>query len=144
MHLRHITLLGLFSLLGACASEPASAPTAPAVTPTATEAAIPAHLRELSGNLVGVPAGANAEVALLVIGTTGLPTQLLANIQLHGNGSTLPFRLTFNPEEFAKGIRVELRGRANLEGQLVQHMPTQLIRSPQSQNLGDIRMQSAP
>ncbi|SNS77306.1 hypothetical protein [Pseudomonas segetis] len=145
MYLRHLTLIGLLGLLSACASDPA-APVAsqPETKTAAATAATPAHLREISGNLIGVPDGAMAEVALLVIGSNGLPAQLLGNIQLRGNGSTLPFRLVFNPAAFDHGIRVELRGRANLEGRLIQHMPTQLIRSAQNQTLGDIRMQVAP
>ncbi|MFI8482394.1 hypothetical protein ACIGCM_17640 [Pseudomonas sp. NPDC078700] len=144
MSLRHLTMLGLFSLLGACASEPAEPVATQASAKSVVTAATPAHLREINGNLVGVPEDANAEVALLVIGSNGLPTQLLGNIQLSGNGSILPFRLIFNPESFDRGIRVELRGRATLNGFLIQDMPTQLIRSAQNQTLGDIRMQSAP
>ncbi|WP_339516585.1 hypothetical protein [Pseudomonas sp. RL_15y_Pfl2_60] len=144
MYLRHLTLIGLFGLLSACASEPAAPVATQPETKAAATAAIPAHLREINGNLIGVPDNATAEIALLVIGSNGLPTQLLGNIQLRGNGSTLPFRLVFNPEAFDRGIRVELRGRANLEGRLIQHMPTQLIRTAQNQTLGDIRMQPAP
>ncbi|WP_339490056.1 hypothetical protein [Pseudomonas sp. EL_65y_Pfl2_R95] len=144
MYLRHLTLLGALSLLGACASEPAEPVTIEPSAKSVETAATPAHLREINGNLIGVPEGANAEVALLVIGDTGLPIQLLGNIQLRGNGSTLPFRVIFNPETFDRGIRVELRGRATLKGFLIQDMPTQLIRSADTQSLGDIRMQSTP
>lgn len=144
MYLRHLTLLGLLGLLSACASEPATPVAAQPIAKSADVAAIPAHMREINGNLIGVPDGATAEIALLVIGSNGLPVQLLGNIQLRGNGSTLPFRLIFNPETFERGIRVELRGRANLQGRLIQQMPTQLIRTTQNQTLGDIRMQPAP
>ncbi len=49
--------------------------------------------REISGQLLGVPAGA----------------KLLTNTLLKGNGQSLPFQLRFNPEAFPVGGRVELR-----------------------------------
>ncbi|TBU95912.1 YbaY family lipoprotein [Phytopseudomonas dryadis] len=143
MPLRPLALFCLVALLTACASEPAP-PVEPVETPTApVPAATAAYLRELTGTLLDVPAGADVELALLTINERGLPHKLLGNIQLRGNGAPLPFRLTFNPENFSQGIRVELRGRVHQSGKLVLHMPSQLIRQPQSQALGEIRVTPA-
>lgn len=144
MPLRPLALLSLAALLVACAGEPpapATPPAAPAAKPQ--PAATPAHLRDLTGTLLDVPAGAEVELALLTINDRGLPFKLLGNIQLRGNGAALPFRLQFNPENFDQGIRVELRGRVHQSGKLVLHMPSQLIREPQSQALGEIRVTPA-
>lgn len=143
MSLRPFALISLTALLVACASEAPTPPPPPASKPVQQPAATPAHLRELSGTLLDVPAGADVELALLTISERGLPGKLLGNVQLRGNGAPLPFRLLFNPENFGQGIRVELRGRVHQSGKLVLHMPSQLIRQPQSQALGEIRVTAA-
>ncbi|TBU71058.1 hypothetical protein DNJ99_23695 [Pseudomonas daroniae] len=144
MSLRPFALFSLAALLVACASEtpPPAAPPAEPV-PKQEPAATPAHLRDLTGTLLDVPAGADVELALLTINERGLPHKLLGNIQLRGTGAPLPFRLQFNPENFDQGIRVELRGRVHQSGKLVLHMPSQFIREPQSQALGEIRVTPA-
>lgn len=144
MPLRPLALLSLVTLLAACAGE-APAPVAPPAAPVPKQqpAATPAHLRDLTGTLLDVPAGADVELALLTINERGLPNKLLGNIQLRGTGAPLPFRLQFNPENFDQGIRVELRGRVHQSGKLVLHMPSQLIREPQSQALGEVRVAPA-
>lgn len=143
MPLRPLALISLTALLVACAGE--TPPPAPPAAPVAKQepAATPAHLRELTGTLLDVPAGADVELALLTINDRGLPHKLLGNIQLRGTGAPLPFRLQFNPENFDQGIRVELRGRVHQSGKLVLHMPSQLIREPQSQALGEVRVTPA-
>ncbi|MBD9657263.1 YbaY family lipoprotein [Pseudomonas sp. PDM12] len=145
MPLRPLALLCFASLLVACAGETSPpAVTAPAPAVKAEQPApTPAHLRELTGTLLDVPAGADVELALLTINERGLPHKLLGNIQLRGTGAPLPFRLQFNPENFNQGIRVELRGRVHQSGKLVLHMPNQLIREPQSQALGEVRVTPA-
>ena len=145
MPLRPLAPLCLAALLAACAGEtppPAASPAPPAVK-SEQPAPTPAHLRELTGTLLDVPAGADVELALLTISERGLPHKLLGNIQLRGTGAPLPFRLQFNPENFHQGIRVELRGRVHQSGKLVLHMPSQLIREPQSQALGEVRVTPA-
>ncbi|UCJ18368.1 YbaY family lipoprotein [Pseudomonas sp. MM211] len=144
MPLRPLALLSLAALLVACAGEtppPAAPPAAPA--PQQEPAATPTHLREITGTLLDVPAGADVELALMTINERGLPHKLLGNILLRGTGAPLPFRLQFNPENFDQGIRVELRGRVHQSGKLVLHMPSQLIREPQSQTLGEVRVTPA-
>ncbi|KAB0546539.1 hypothetical protein F7R01_21730 [Pseudomonas argentinensis] len=145
MPLRPLAPLCLAALLAACAGEtpPPAAPPAPPAVKSEQPAPTPAHLRELTGTLLDVPAGADVELALLTISERGLPHKLLGNIQLRGTGAPLPFRLQFNPENFHQGIRVELRGRVHQSGKLVLHMPSQLIREPQSQALGEVRVTPA-
>lgn len=145
MPLRPLAPLCLAALLAACAGEtpPPAAPPAPPAVKSEQPAPTPAHLRELTGTLLDVPAGADVELALLTISDRGLPHKLLGNIQLRGTGAPLPFRLQFNPENFHQGIRVELRGRVHQSGKLVLHMPSQLIREPQSQALGEVRVTPA-
>lgn len=147
------SLLPLFSclLLVACASEPAKplpqAPVKPQVesAPGATpEAPLPAHMRELSGNLRTPPAGSEVEMALLVIDERDRPQQLLASLTLAGNGQLLPFRLPFNPAYFPQGARVELRARISHSGRLILRLPPRRIQQAQTQNLGELPLISAP
>lgn len=154
MPLRSLVLLSLFSLLMACSSD-APKPVAPAQAPAPKQAQekarqaadlgpLPAHQRELSGTLQGVPAGAEVELALLVIDDQGRPQQLLASSSLIGTNQVLPFRLRFNPEAFPFGARVELRGRASQSGQLILHLPEQRISQPTTQALGSLQFVKAP
>lgn len=105
---------------------------------------LPAYQRELSGTLQGVPAGAEVELALLVIDERGRPQRLLASSNLIGNNKVLPFRLRFNPDVFPVGARVELRGRASQSGQLILHLPAQLITQPTTQAVGQLQFVKAP
>ncbi|MBT2312056.1 hypothetical protein [Pseudomonas fluorescens] len=156
MSLRSLVLLGLFSLLMACSSDapkpdapaPAKAPAPKQAQEKARQAAelgpLPAHQRELSGTLQGIPAGAEVELALLVIDDKGRPQQLLASSSLIGTNQVLPFRLRFNPEAFPVGARVELRGRASQSGQLILQLPEQRISQPTTQALGSLQFVKAP
>jgi len=91
-----------------------------------------------------VPAGAEVELALLVIDEKDRPQQLLASSSLIGNNQVLPFHLRFNPEAFPAGARVELRGRASQSGQLILHLPPQTITQPTTQALGQLQFIKAP
>jgi uncharacterized lipoprotein YbaY len=154
MPLRPLVLLSLFSLLVACGSNaPKPAPPVPGPAPeqaqkkaraSADLGPLPAFQRELSGSLQGVPAGAEVELALLVIDERGRPQQLLASSSLIGNNQVLPFRLRFNPESFPLGARVELRGRVSQSGQLILHLPAQRIEQPTTQLLGQLQFVKAP
>ncbi|WDH22226.1 hypothetical protein [Pseudomonas chlororaphis] len=152
MPLRPLVLLSLFSLLVACSSD-APKPAASTVPPQqsvkkARESTdlgpLPAYQRELSGTLQGVPGGAEVELALLVIDERGRPQRLLASSNLIGNNKVLPFRLRFNPDVFPVGARVELRGRASQSGQLILHLPAQLITQPTTQAVGQLQFVKAP
>lgn len=152
MPLRPLVLLSLFSLLVACSSD-APKPVASTVPPQqsvkkAKESTdlgpLPAYQRELSGTLQGVPSGAEVELALLVIDERGRPQRLLASSNLIGNNKVLPFRLRFNPDVFPVGARVELRGRASQSGQLILHLPAQLITQPTTQAVGQLQFVKAP
>ncbi|WP_347902258.1 YbaY family lipoprotein [Pseudomonas purpurea] len=153
MPLRPLVLLSLVSLLIACSSD---APKPAAPTPGTAQQAqkkaqapaelgpLPAYQRELSGNLLGVPAGAEVELALLVIDDRDRPQHLLASTNLIGTNQALPFRLRFNPDAFPAGARVELRGRASQSGQLILHLPAQRINQPTTQALGQLQFIKAP
>lgn len=154
MPLRSLVLLSFFSLLMACSSD-APKPAAPAPAPAPKQAQekarqatelgpLPAYQRELSGTLQGVPAGAEVELALLVIDDKDRPQQLLASSSLIGTNQALPFRLRFNPEVFPAGARVELRGRASQSGQLILHLPEQRVSQPTTQALGTLQFVKAP
>lgn len=144
MPFRPLLLLSLLGLLAACASDapppvqPVPAPVTPQVAP------LPAHQRELSGNLLGIPAAAEVELALLAVDQRGRPQAMLGNIQLRATGNALPFHLPFNPETFSKHPRVELHGRAHQSGSLILRLPPQLIRRAETQSLGSLRLVPAP
>lgn len=105
---------------------------------------LPAYQREISGSLTNVPAGAEVEMALLVIDDRSRPQQLLASSVLTGNGQPLAFRLRYNPEAFPAGARVELRGRASQSGQLILHLPAVRITQAITQSTGPLQLVKAP
>lgn len=144
MLLRPLALLTALSLLAACAGEPAAPLHAPAIPKAAAPTPVPAHLRELTGSLLNVPAGGDVELALLVIDERNRPQRLLGNITLSGNGATLRFSLRFNPESFPPGARVELRGRVSRSAQLILRLRPLRIQSATSQALGELRFVTAP
>ena len=150
MPLRPLVLLSFVSLLVACSSE-APAPDAP--VPAAAKPVLkapvgpgplPAYQRELSGTLLGVPAGAEVELALLIIDDRGRPQRLLASGKQTGTNQALPFQLRFNPEAFPAGARVELRGRAIQSGQLILRLQPLRIEQASTQALGPLQLQKAP
>ena len=103
---------------------------------------LPAYQRELSGVLTGVPAGAEVELAILIVDDRGRPQGLMASSKIIGNNQALPFKLRFNPEAFPAGARVELRGRASQSGQLILHLPSRIINQPTTQALGTLAFNS--
>ena len=152
MHHRALVVLSLAALLAACGSDrpkpeqpPVAPPAAkPVVKKTEELGPLPAYQRELSGTLVGIPTGAEVELALLVIDERGRPQRLLANEDFTGTGQDLPYRLRFNPEAFPAGARVELRGRASQSGQLILHLPPLPIAQAATQATGPLRFERAP
>ena len=151
MQLRPLVLLTLFGFLVACSS-PAPKPSTPQPQPAQEKKVpgledlgpLPAYQREINGSLSNVPAGAEVEMALLVIDDRSRPQQLLASSVLTGNGKPLAFRLRFNPEAFPAGARVELRGRASQSGQLILHLPAVRITQPITQTTGPLQLVKAP
>ncbi len=151
MAVRPLVLLSLAGLLVACGSAPKPVP-APApqvqtkkpLSPYEDLGPLPAFQRELSGTLLGVPANAEVELALLVIDERGRPQQLLASSKINGTGQVLSFRLRFNPEVFPPDSRVELRGRASQSGQLILHLPSVSVTQPTTQAMGELQFVSAP
>ncbi|MGA6106842.1 YbaY family lipoprotein [Pseudomonas solani] len=145
--MRALSVLSFAALLVACSSEPPVAPTSaskPAAPRQQAEEPTPAHLRELRGQLLGAPAGSEVEMALLVIDDRDRPQQLLASLRLSGTGQALPFKLTFNPEVFPQGRRVELRARVSQSGQLVQRLAPRRILQAESQAFGPLQLERAP
>ncbi|MCY1401016.1 hypothetical protein D9M71_161240 [compost metagenome] len=149
MSFRALVMLSFASLLVACSSDKPKPESTQASAAQTTRAQpnlgpLPAYQRELSGSLLGVPAGAEVELALLVIDERSRPQQLLASSKLNGTSQPLPFQLRFNPEAFPAGARVELRGRASQSGQLILHLPSRRITQPTSQALGSMQFVKAP
>ena len=148
MPLRPIMSLCLLALLSACSSSaqvPAPNSPLPAASRVAAEAtALPATMRELSGQLLGVPLAGDAEVALLLVDQRDRPLQTLASTHLDGNGAALPFKLRFTASALAPGMRAELRARVSQAGVLTLHLPPQPIDPNASASLGELRLVSAP
>ncbi|MNO99483.1 hypothetical protein D3C76_912530 [compost metagenome] len=147
MQLRLPCLFAL-TLLAACASDE-PAPSEKDATPAAPAlAALPAHMRELSGMLSStqgyLPAGSEVEVALLVVDDRDRPRQLLASDKLVATGGAMPFRLVFNPQYFPNSARVELRARVIQSGQLAWRLRPLQIFQAESRALGELRMERAP
>ena len=144
---RLLALLCLSSLLAACSSTPP----APALATTAKPQPVvvvpeplPNHLRELSGQLLGVPAAGEAELALLLVDSRDRPVQLLASNRLSGNGAALPFSLRFSPISIPAGQRLELRGRVSQAGILTLRLPARPIQPASNQALGALQLVPAP
>ncbi|UNT13022.1 YbaY family lipoprotein [Pseudomonas sp. I3-I5] len=150
MPLRALAVLCCAALLTACGSDQPKTEQPPAPAPakvskkTQPLGPLPAYQRELSGTLLGIPAGAEVELALLVIDDRDRPQQLLASSTLPGTGQALPYQLRFNPEAFPAGARVELRGRASRSGQLIMHLPPLRITQAQTQATGPLQFEKAP
>lgn len=153
MTLRPLAVISLIALLAglltACSSNepPNTTPAKPApnaIKLPENQGPLLPYQRELSGQLLGVPAGAEVELAVLVIDDRNRPQKLLTSTKLIGNDKSLPFQLRFNPQAFPIGARVELRGRASQSGQLILHLPSVLIARPDTQSLGQLQFVTAP
>ena len=150
--LRASLLCSLLGVLHGCASPAptnsnAAPPSQPAQAHAATPAApviVPAHQRALSGTLLGIPARAQVELALLAIDPKGRPYSLLAHMQLPASGDSLAFQLPFDAERFSLHRRVELRARAHLDGRLILRLPPQPIPHAENRQLGSLRLVPAP
>ena len=144
---RLLALLCLSSLLAACSSTPPAPALATTVKPKPLMVApepLPNHLRELSGQLLGVPAAGEAELALLLVDSRDRPVQLLASSRLSGNGAALPFSLRFSPISIPAGQRLELRGRVSQVGILTLRLPARPIQPDSNQALGALQLVPAP
>ncbi|HBZ96071.1 MAG TPA: hypothetical protein DEO91_20985 [Pseudomonas sp.] len=144
---RYLSFLpvALSGLLAACASEP-TATTPPATpTPTETEASTPiVQGPGLRGELIGVAAGADVDLALLGVDMRGRPRALLGQIHLRGNGEALPFHLPVSDRQVPQDLRLELRGRVSQSGRLVQRLPARTIVELSDQDLGALHLVPAP
>ena len=137
--------LALSGLLAACASEP-TATTAPA-TPAPTEIEIKTPTLQgpgLRGELLGVAAGADVDLAVLGVDMRGRPRALLGQVHLRGSGEALPFHLPLSNLQVPQDLRLELRGRVSHSGRLVQRLPARAIAELRDQNLGALQLVPAP
>lgn len=136
--------LALSGLLVACAGEPTNtAPPMPAPAPIAP-GAVPTLGPGLRGELLGVAAGADVDLALLGVDMRGRPRALLGQVHLRGNGETLPFHLPLNTQQAPQDLRLELRGRVSHAGRLVQRLPARSIAELSDQDLGALHLAPAP
>ena len=137
--------LALSSLLVACAGEPTTTvpPHMPAPAPAEPNTA-PIQGPGLRGELLGVAAGADVDLALLGVDMRGRPRALLGQVHLRGNGEALPFRLPLNMQQVPQDLRLELRGRVSHSGRLVQRLPARTIVELRDQDLGALQMVPAP
>lgn len=144
---RYLPLLSLTlsGLLAACASEPTSTAPHPIPAPAQAEpSAAPNQGPGLRGELLGVAAGADVDLALLGVDMRGRPRALLGQVHLRGNGEALPFHLPLNTQQVPQDLRLELRGRVSQAGRLVQRLPTRTITGLSDQNLGALHLVPAP
>ena len=137
--------LALSGLLAACTSEPTT--TVPPPTPAPAQAepsAEPIRGPGLRGELLGVAAGADVDLALLGVDMRGRPRALLGQVHLRGNGEPLPFHLPLNTGHTPQDLRLELRGRVSHSGRLVQRLPARSIAELADQDLGALYLVPAP
>ena len=131
--------LVLFAVLSGCSNPPAEPPKTLPIEVTQSKV-----LNQLSGSLIGAPAGSEVELALLEVDRHNQPDKLLSNVKLNGRGNELPFILHFNPKAFSGKQRVELRGRVTLSGQLIMRLPPRQIHQATDQALGPLQLVPIP
>lgn len=137
--------LAVAVLLSACASEPTTPMPAPPATTTQTNAASEESPGPgLRGELIGVAAGADVDLALLGVDMRGRPRALLGQMHLRGNGEALPFHLPLSDRQAPQDLRLELRGRVSQSGRLVQRLPARTIAELKDQDLGSLQLVPAP
>lgn len=147
--IRYLLPLALSGLLVACAGEPTT--TVPPPTPAPAPAPAPAEPSSapiqgpgLRGELLGVAAGADVDLALLGVDMRGRPRALLGQVHLRGNGEALPFHLPLSNLQAPQDLRLELRGRVSHSGRLVQRLPARTIVELHDQDLGALQLVPAP
>lgn len=138
---RPLVWLAVVALLAGCSSHPAEEPVSQPVRESHSPDKVQNHL---TGSVVGVPAGAEVELALLILDRRGQPERLISNLKLSGRGSELPFSLQFNPEAFPQDRRVELRGRVTQSGRLIMRLAPRPILRATDQLIGPLHLEPAP
>jgi uncharacterized lipoprotein YbaY len=132
------------ALLAGCRTPPAEAP-APNKAAQQTETLpVPANYQVLSGSLIGIPAGAEVELALLEVNARSRPARMLGDVRLRAQGNEQSFQLAFDPASFPTGQRVELRGRVVQSGQLSMRLPVRTITLASSQSVGQLQAIPTP
>ena len=144
---RYLLPLALSGLLAACAGEPTTTvpPPTPAPAPAPAEPSnVPTQGPGLRGELLGVAAGADVDLALLGVDMRGRPRAMLGQVHLRGNGEALPFHLPLHMQQVPQDLRLELRGRVSHSGRLVQRLPARTIVELRDQDLGALQLVPAP
>ncbi|KJU80402.1 hypothetical protein N619_02755 [Ectopseudomonas oleovorans] len=144
---RYLLPLALSGLLAACAGEPTTTvpPPTPAPAPAPAEPSnVPTQGPGLRGELLGVAAGADVDLALLGVDMRGRPRAMLGQVHLRGNGEALPFHLPLSNLQAPQDLRLELRGRVSHSGRLVQRLPARTITELSDQDLGALQLVPAP
>lgn len=137
--------LALSGLLVACAGEPTTTVPPPMPAPAPAEpSTAPIQGPGLRGELLGVAAGADVDLALLGVDMRGRPRALLGQVHLRGNGEALPFHLPLSNLQAPQDLRLELRGRVSHSGRLVQRLPARTIVELRDQDLGALQLVPAP
>lgn len=137
--------LALSGLLAACAGEPTTTVPPPMPAPAlAAPSTAPIHGPGLRGELLGVAAGADVDLALLGVDMRGRPRALLGQVHLRGSGEALPFHLPLSNLQTPHDLRLELRGRVSQSGRLVQRLPARTIAELRDQDLGALQLVPAP
>ena len=148
--MRPLPLILLASLMLGCSSQPADdrANSAPATTsarqPVKVAPAAEPNLNQVTGTLLTPAAGSVVELAILLVDAKGQPRSMLESHTLSGTGQALPFTLSFAKPEPVSDLRLQLRGRVSVSGQLVQRLPGKSIPAQQSNQLGALKLVSAP
>lgn len=148
--MRPLTLMLFSSLLAGCSSPPAVDIPAPASTETSISQApsvarvVDHNLRQLSGTLLTPPADSLVELAVLLVDSRGQPRQLLDSLSLNGTGQALPFTLNISMSPVPAALRLQLRARVSVSGQLVQRLPGRFIQPELDGQLGALALVPAP
>lgn len=137
-----LPLICLAVLAAGCRTQTVEAPTASKVSQQSTP--VPTSYHVLTGNLTGIPAGAEVELALLEVNARSRPSRLLSDTQVQVQDAETPFQLAFDPANFPSDQRVELRGRVVKSGQLIMRLPARTITLASNQSVGQWQAVPAP
>lgn len=137
------SLIGL-ALLAGCRTTTESPSVAPSKMQEHSTPVIPANYRVLTGQLTGIPAGAEVELALVEVNERSRPARSLGDTQISIQAAETPFQLAFDPDRFPTNQRVELRGRVIQSGQLTMRLPSRTISLASDLSVGSLQATPTP
>lgn len=138
------SLIGLAVLAGCRTTAEPPTSVAPNKMQERSTPAIPANYRVLTGQLIGIPAGAEVELALVELNERSRPARSLGDTQISIQTAETPFQLAFDPERFPTDRRVELRGRVIQSGQLTMRLPSRSISLASDLSVGSLQAIPTP